>query len=78
MDRRSLRLLVAIMAIVAACGSDTADTSGPAGTAGAPGTTGLVAGPDTAVPTGDSLLIDPTTDVVSSGRPVVLWFWAPG
>lgn len=24
------------------------------------------------------LLIEPTVDLVASGRPVVLWFWAPG
>lgn len=71
---RFLTTVVAVAVIAAACGGDSADI------AGSTEADGSVVLPDGSSPVsaGEDLLIDPTTDVGSSGRPVVLWFWAPG
>ncbi|MEY3567465.1 MAG: hypothetical protein RLZ19_1479 [Actinomycetota bacterium] len=71
---RFLTTVVAVAVIAAACGGDSADIAGSTETVGA------VVLPNSSSPesVGEDLLIDPTTDVESSGRPVVLWFWAPG
>jgi hypothetical protein len=71
---RFLTTVVAVAVIAAACGGDLADIAGSTETVGA------VVLPNSSSPesVGEDLLIDPTTDVESSGRPVVLWFWAPG
>lgn len=60
--------LLAVSSIATACATDSADSVGSVETS------------QGAAPTRtfDDLLIDPTTDVEASGRPVVLWFWAPG
>ncbi len=88
---RFLTTVVAVAVIATACGGDSADianTVEPTETVGAvvlpnsssTETVGSVVLPDgsSSVSAGEDLLIDPTTDVESSGRPVVLWFWAPG
>ena len=74
---RFLTTVVAVAVIAAACGGDSADI---ANTVEPTETVGAVVLPDgsSSVSAGEDLLIDPTTDVGSSGRPVVLWFWAPG
>lgn len=71
---RFLTTVVAVAVIATACGGDSADI------AGSTEAVGSVVLPDgsSSVSAGEDLLIDPTTDVGSSGRPVVLWFWAPG
>jgi hypothetical protein len=74
---RFLTTVVAVAVIAAACGGDSADI---ANTVEPTETVGAVVLPNSSSPesVGEDLLIDPTTDVESSGRPVVLWFWAPG
>ncbi len=71
---RFLTTVVAVAVIATACGGDTADTAGSTEAVGSV----VLADGSSPVSVGDDLLIDPTTDVGSSGRPVVLWFWAPG
>jgi ABC-type glycerol-3-phosphate transport system substrate-binding protein len=61
--------LVVATALVAACGGDPDDEARDAPNSSA-ATANSVAPVD--------LLIDATTDIEGSGRPVVLWFWAPG
>jgi len=58
-----LSLVVATLAF--GCASDVDDSG---------------AAPETApaATASSELLIEPTVDLAASGRPVVLWFWAPG
>ena len=85
---RFLTTVATVAVIAAACGGDSADI---ANTVEPTETVGAVVLPNSSSPesvvlpnssspesVGEDLLIDPTTDVESSGRPVVLWFWAPG
>lgn len=58
-------LSLAVVLFASGCASDVADSG---------------AAPQSAPVTSASseLLIEPTVDLAASGRPVVLWFWAPG
>ncbi len=71
---RFLTTVAAVAMIVAACGGDSADIAGSTDSDGSV----VLPAASSPVSVGEDLLIDPTTDVGSSGRPVVLWFWAPG
>jgi hypothetical protein len=54
----------------AGCGSDPVDSGAtPDITSSDNTSTGSIS---------SELLIEPTVDLGASGRPVVLWFWAPG
>jgi hypothetical protein len=54
----------------AGCGSDPVDSGA---------TPDITSSDDTSTGSISSeLLIEPTVDLGASGRPVVLWFWAPG
>ena len=58
-------LSLVVVLFASACASDVADSG---------------AAPQSAPVTSASseLLIEPTVNLAASGRPVVLWFWAPG
>lgn len=58
-------LSLALVLFASGCASDVADSG--AAPQSAPVTTAS-----------NELLIEPTVDLAASGRPVVLWFWAPG
>lgn len=54
----------------AGCGSDPVDSGATSDITSSDSTsTGSIS---------SELLIEPTVDLGASGRPVVLWFWAPG
>ena len=54
----------------AGCGSDPVDSGATSDITSSDNTsTGSIS---------NELLIEPTVDLGASGRPVVLWFWAPG
>lgn len=64
----------------AGCGSDPVDSGATSDITSSDTTSSDITSSDN-TSTGSissELLIEPTVDLGASGRPVVLWFWAPG
>jgi hypothetical protein len=64
----------------AGCGSDPVDSGATPDITSSDDTSSDITSSDN-TSTGaisSELLIEPTVDLGASGRPVVLWFWAPG
>ena len=64
----------------AGCGSDPVDSGATSDITSSDNTSSDITSSDN-TSTGSissELLIEPTVDLGASGRPVVLWFWAPG
>jgi hypothetical protein len=69
----------------AGCGSDPVDSGATSDITSSDNTSSDITSSDNTssdnTSTGsisNELLIEPTVDLGASGRPVVLWFWAPG